>query len=142
MSATLFDSTLASSRTPAERSALVRWSGRLVTGIVVLFIVLDTGVKLLGAKGAVDATVQIGYQPHHVFAIGIVELACLIVYLIPRTSVIAGAVDGIPRRGGGVERAARQPAVFAHVVSRLLRGVVVGRAVRSRLSSETDLFRD
>lgn len=81
-----------------------------------LFIVLDTAVKLVGAKAAIDATVQLGYQPHDVLTIGIIELACLALYLIPRTSFI-GAVMWTGYLGGAVASNVRlDNPLFSHTL--------------------------
>lgn len=101
MSAIAFDSSYIAAPAPAGTSAAARWAGRIATTLVVLFIVFDTAVKLVGAKAAVDATVQLGYSPHHVLVIGVIELACFIVYLVPRTSFI-GAVLWTGYLGGAV----------------------------------------
>lgn len=137
MSATFFDSTLAVSSSPADRSALARWSGRLATGIAVSFIALDTTVKLVTAKGAVAATVQLGYPSHLVFPIGVIELTCLIVYLIPRTALI-GAVLWTGYLGGAVASNVRlDNPVFSHTlfpvyVAALLWGGLCARDARVR----------
>jgi len=120
MSATVFESSMlgsqSSSHAPANRSAFARWSGRIATGLAVLFVLFDAGVKLVGAKAAVDATVQLGYQPHHLIPIGIIELACLIVYLVPRTAVI-GAVLWTGYLGGAVASNVRlDNPLFSHTL--------------------------
>jgi hypothetical protein len=120
MSATVFESSILGSqsatRSPADRSALARWSGRLATGLAVLFIVFDAGVKLVGAKAAVDATVQLGYQPHHLLPIAIIELAFLALYLIPRASFI-GAVLWTGYLGGAVASNVRlDNPLFSHTL--------------------------
>ena len=60
-------------------SSRARWGGRIISGIAVLFLTLDLTMKLVGAKAAVDGTVQLGYQPHHLFVLGVIQLVCLIV---------------------------------------------------------------
>lgn len=99
MSAVVFDAP--SLAVPATRSAATRWAGRIATTFAVLFIVFDTAIKLVSARVAVDATVQLGYAPHHVVLIGVIELACLVFYLVPRTSFI-GAVLWTGYLGGAV----------------------------------------
>jgi hypothetical protein len=77
------------------------WGGRIVIAVVTIFALIDSVTKLLLAKFSVDATVQLGYQPHHVQLIGALGLICLIVYLIPRTAPI-GAVLWTGYLGGEV----------------------------------------
>jgi hypothetical protein len=65
------------------------WTGRVLTGVFALFI-LGASVfpKLSGMPVAEETMAQLGWPHGYVFAIGLVELACLILYLIPRTSVL------------------------------------------------------
>jgi len=65
--------------------------GRIVGGWVVLFLAFDAGVKVLGSRVAIEGTIRLGYPEHLVVILGIVELVCLIAYLVPRTSLI-GAI--------------------------------------------------
>jgi len=116
MSAIFFDSGAATAQAPADVSAVARWSGRAATGIAVLFIAFDTAVKLVSARASVDATVQLGYAPHHVLAIGVIELACLALYLVPRTAFI-GAVMWTGYLGGAVASNVRlDNALFSHTL--------------------------
>lgn len=82
-------------------SSRARVAGRILTGIVTVLLALDAGIKLIGAKAAVDGTVQLGFQPHHVLIIGIIALGCLVLYLIPRTAPL-GAVLWTGYFGGAV----------------------------------------
>ena len=77
------------------------WAGRLVGGIAVLFLTFDSLIKVLAAAPAVESTTQLGYPAAAVVPIGIIELACLVVYLIPRTSII-GAVLLTGYLGGAI----------------------------------------
>lgn len=97
MSAISFESTSLT----GDTSAAARWAGRIVTAIVVVFAAFDAVVKLIPAKFAVDATVQLGYQPHHVRLIGLFALVFLVLYLVPRTAVV-GAVLWTAYLGGAV----------------------------------------
>ena len=97
MSATLLRPTSyepARSSTTSRSSLLSRRSviaGRVLTGIVALLLTLDAGIKLVGAKAAVEGSAQLGFTPQQVFVIGIIAAVCLVLYLIPRTAPI-GAV--------------------------------------------------
>lgn len=83
-----------------------RWTGRLLSGIAVLFLAFDAAIKLLLLSFATQATVQLGYPTHLVRPIGLIEAACLVVYLIPRTSLL-GAVLWTGYLGGAVASHAR-----------------------------------
>ena len=82
-------------------SVATRWSGRILTGIVVLFLSFDVAVKLAGIKQAVDGTVALGFAPYHVLTIGLIGLVCLVLYVIPRTAPL-GAVLWTGYLGGAI----------------------------------------
>ena len=67
------------------------WAGRIISGWMVVFLLFDGGVKVMRVPGAVEATVRLGYPARLLLAIGIVELTCAILYVIPRTSIL-GAI--------------------------------------------------
>ena len=108
MSATLlrstsYDTARSSSTTsrpslPSRRSVI---AGRVLTGIVALLLTLDAGIKLVGAKAAVEGSAQLGFTPQQVFVIGVIAAACLVLYLIPRTAPI-GAVLWTGYFGGAI----------------------------------------
>ena len=83
----------------ASKKAL--WAGRILSGLAVLFLVFDATVKVLQLPMALQGTRQLGYPESVVFGLGIVQLVCLIAYLVPRTSVL-GAVLWTGYFGGAV----------------------------------------
>jgi len=83
---------------PSRRSVI---AGRVLTGIVALLLTLDAGIKLVGAKAAVEGSAQLGFTPQQVFVIGIIAAICLVLYLIPRTAPI-GAVLWTGYFGGAI----------------------------------------
>ena len=101
MSATLVQSTSLAAPSPARASTRSRWAGRILTGIAVLFLAFDVAIKLVPNKMAIEATVALGYQPHHVPIIGVIGLACLVLYLVPRTAPL-GAVLWTGYLGGAI----------------------------------------
>jgi hypothetical protein len=103
----------AGSATRAKRAV---YAGRILSGLAVLFVILDAGIKILGLPAAVEATTQLGYPASTVFGIGIVELLCLAVYLIPRTALI-GAIVWTGYLGGAVASNVRAAnPLFSHTL--------------------------
>ncbi len=88
-------------RENANHSRKAVWAGRVLSGFAVLFLLFDATVKVLELPLAVEATTQLGYPASVLFALGFVQLACLAVYLVPRTSVL-GAVLWTGYLGGAV----------------------------------------
>jgi len=79
----------------------MRIAGYILTTLVALFLTFDTILKVLQLGPAVKATTELGYAPVTVLPIGIVELVCLVLYLVPQTSVI-GAILLTGYLGGAV----------------------------------------
>jgi DoxX-like family len=77
------------------------WTGRVLSGLGVLFLTFDAAVKVLKLGPAIDATAQLGYPESVIVTLGVIEIVCLIVYVIPRTSVL-GVVLWTGFLGGAV----------------------------------------
>lgn len=64
----------------------------VVTGLVVLFLGFDAIVKVLAMSVATEPTVALGVPERLVIPIGVIELTCLALYVVPRTSVLGAVV--------------------------------------------------
>lgn len=92
------------------------WTSRIMWTSAVLFMLFDTGIKLFRESHAVVGTVQLGYPDSTVQLIGIIEAFCLILYIIPRTSVL-GMVLMTGYLGGAVATHVRlENPLFSHVL--------------------------
>ena len=115
MSATLLQSA-SPSAAPARRSPSLI-AGRIITGLALVFMTFDVGMKLARVKQAIDGTVQLGFSPDIVFPLGLIQLAFLILYVVPRTAPL-GATLLTAYLGGAVAIHVRlgNP-VFTHMLS-------------------------
>jgi hypothetical protein len=77
------------------------WAGRAASGLVVLFLLFDGGMKVTYPAPAVETTARLGYAADLIFPIGVIELACLLAYVIPQTAAL-GAVLLTGFLGGAV----------------------------------------
>jgi hypothetical protein len=77
------------------------WTGRVLSSLAVLLLAFDAVVKLLALPPAVEATTELGYPAATVTAIGLIQLVCLVVYLIPRTAPL-GAILWTGYLGGAI----------------------------------------
>jgi hypothetical protein len=77
------------------------WAGRIVSALVVLFLCVDAGMKVLKTQVAMEAHAQLGYPASVVAGIGVVLLLCTLLYVIPRTSIL-GAILLTGYLGGAV----------------------------------------
>jgi hypothetical protein len=74
----------------------------VVSGILVLLLLFSASIKLLRQPGAIEVFVgKWGYPDTALVPIGVLELACAVVYLIPRTAVL-GAILLTGYLGGAV----------------------------------------
>ncbi|MBK9040981.1 MAG: DoxX family protein [Bdellovibrionales bacterium] len=75
--------------------------GRILSGVTLLFLIVDSGMKIVRAKLSVEATVALGFPESSVALVGILLLVGIILHAIPKSSVI-GAVLITGFLGGAV----------------------------------------
>lgn len=90
MSATVLQS--ASLSAPSRRTSKSQWAGRIITGIALAFMTMDVTMKLASVKQAVEGTVQLGFDPSIILPLGLIQLACLVLYIIPRTAPLGATL--------------------------------------------------
>src|SRR5262245_38462870 len=102
------------------------WAGRVLTGLVTLFMLgASIAPKFLGMPIAEETMQQLGWPPGYVLTIGVVEFACLALYLYPRTNVF-GAVLFTALLGGAMATHIRAGSpLFSHVLFAVYLGVFV-----------------
>lgn len=67
------------------------WAGRIISALPVLLLLFSGMMKLMKPPSVMEGFVRLGYPESLALGIGIVELACVAIYLVPRTSVL-GAI--------------------------------------------------
>ncbi|HEY0624903.1 DoxX family protein [Sphingomonas sp.] len=78
------------------------WTGRVLTGLFALFMLgASVAPKLMMLPVAEQTMAQLGWPAGYAFAIGLLELALVILYLVPRTSLL-GAVLMMGLLGGAM----------------------------------------
>jgi len=92
------------------------WTGRVITGLAVLFLLFDGVIKFTSVPAVAESFAQLGFQVSLAPTIGIIELACLAIYLAPRTSVF-GAILFTGYLGGAIAVQLRVAnPLFSHVL--------------------------
>ena len=105
----------ASAQTASSRKGALIGS-YVLTGLVALFLTFDTVIKVFAMAPAMEATTALGYPATTVVPIGIVELVALVLFLIPRTSVL-GAVLLTGHLGGAIATHVRAGSpLFSHTL--------------------------
>ncbi len=87
------------------------WTGRIMLGIFVLFMAFDGVIHALHMPFVTDIFTQLGYSPALALPLGIIELACLALFLIPKTKIL-GAILLTGYLGGAVATNLRVGAPF------------------------------
>lgn len=103
-------------------SKSVRWISYILSGLPALFLLLSAGAKFLKPEGIEKGLEPIGWKVGQLTGLGILEAAVVIIYLIPRTSVL-GAILITGYMGGAIATHVRVGDYF--IIVHLLIGVFV-----------------
>jgi hypothetical protein len=100
------------------------WAGRILTWVFALFMLGASIAPKLLHMHVVDETMeQLGWPARYGLLIGIIELTCLVLYLIPRTGVL-GAVLMMGLLGGAMATQIRAGnPLFSHILFGLYLGL-------------------
>lgn len=106
-------------------------AGWIVGGVAALLLLLDGASNALQLAAAVEGTTRLGYGADATLGLGVLLLACLAVYLLPRTAV-PGALLLTGYLGGAVATQVRVgSSVFAVAFPIILGALLwVGLALR------------
>ena len=86
---------------PAAVSKKMLWAGRITSALPVLMLLFSGIMKLVKPAGVVEGFTRLGYDESLAVGLGIVELGCTVLYLIPRPSVL-GAILLTGYLGGAI----------------------------------------
>jgi hypothetical protein len=110
---------------PVSKPAL--WTGRVLSGFVTLFLLLDGGMKLVPLSIVTETMDKIGYGSSESLArsLGAITLVCTILYAIPPTSIL-GAILLTGYLGGAMASHLRIGSpLFSHTLFGLYLGLMV-----------------
>jgi hypothetical protein len=77
------------------------WTGRVLSGLGALFMLFDGVIHILKITPVVDAFAQLGFPLGTSRALGVIEIICVAIYLLPGTSVL-GAILLTGYLGGAI----------------------------------------
>ena len=93
-----------------------RGTGRILSGIVVLFLMMNGVMKFLAPPEVIEGGGQLGYSPDTLPIMGTLVLTGVALYLIPRTSVL-GAIFLTGFLGGAIASHVRvDNPLFSHTL--------------------------
>jgi hypothetical protein len=108
----------------APISAVRLWTGRIISVLMVLFLIFDGVTKLIKVPQVLDAQARLGYPANDALGIGITVLACTLVYVNPRTSIL-GAILLTGYLGGAVASQVRIGAPLFDTSFPIIFGVLI-----------------
>src|SRR5262249_2805282 len=88
---TTLEATLETAALPRSPS-IARWSGRVLTGIPVAFMLFDATIKFAHIPEVAEASLKLGWPTHLNPVLGLVILGCLALYLWPRTAALGATL--------------------------------------------------
>jgi hypothetical protein len=110
------------------------WAGRIISSLVVLFLVFDAVMKLVRPVPApvTQAFAHVGWPVSLAANLGVILLCCTILYAVPRT-VVLGAILLTGYLGGAVATHLRAgDPLFSHVLFPVYLGVLLWLGVYLR----------
>ena len=87
------------SQTVVSKTAL--WTGYIMSALPVLMLLMSATMKFVKPQFVVEGITHLGLPEKLALPIGILELACTVIYVIPRTSVL-GAILLTGYLGGAI----------------------------------------
>jgi hypothetical protein len=103
------------------------WTGRALSGLVILFLTVDGAIKLVPIQPVIDSLRELGYPTSVSFArfIGVVTLVGAALYAWPRTSLL-GAVLLTGLMGGAIATHLRlDHPLFSHTLFGVYLGLLL-----------------
>ena len=85
---------------PVSKASL--WTGRIISALVVLFLIFDAVTKLMKVASVMQAFAKLGYPAGSAQVLGAILLVCVALYVNPPTSIL-GAVLMTGYLGGAVD---------------------------------------
>ena len=101
------------------------WAGRIMSGLVVAFLVFDGVLKFFKPAPVAEAFARVGWPLQLANVLGAVLLTCTVLYVIPRTSVL-GAMLLTGYLGGAVATHSRVgDPLFSHILFPTYLGILL-----------------
>ena len=110
---------------PVSSGAL--WTGRVLSGIIVLFMIFDGAIKLPPLDIVTQAMVPLGWptDPNVARLLGVIGLISTALYVLPRTSVL-GAILLTAYMGGAIATKLRVDSpLFSHTLFGVYLGIIL-----------------
>lgn len=127
---------------PEGRSALQAWGGRAMSGIAILFLLVDGAIKLVPIQPVTDTMMALGWptDPTLLRALGAIQIVATLIYANPQSAVL-GAVLLSGYLGGAIATHLRIGSPFlTHTFFGLYVGLLVWGGLWIRSPALRDVF--
>lgn len=103
---------MASDIQKAPVSKPILWAGYIMSALPVLGLLMSAIMKFVQPEEMIQGFTKLGWHQSQALGLGILELACTVIYAIPRTSVL-GAILLTGYMGGAIATHVRLGEQFA-----------------------------
>ena len=108
---------------PISTTAL--WTGRVLSGLVILFLLFDGAIKLIPLDIVIETSRQLGIPTNLAVTLGVLTLLGTLLYAYPRTSVL-GAILLTGYFGGAIYVHVRAGSpLFSHTLFGVYLGILL-----------------
>ena len=105
------------------------WTGRIMGGLIILFMLMDSTFKFIVNDDVIKATTDLGFQAHHLPILGTLGLIATVLYILPRTEIL-GALMLTAYWGGAIATHVRlDNPLFTHILFPVYLGVLAWGAL-------------
>ena len=77
------------------------WTGRALSGFITAFLIFDAVIHILKPPAVVEAFAKLHFPLSLAIPLGVIELICILLYVLPRTSIL-GAMLLTAYLGGAI----------------------------------------
>ncbi|GHN01817.1 membrane protein [Cytophagales bacterium WSM2-2] len=116
------------------------WISYVMSGLVILFMLMDSIMKFVKPKEVIEGTLALGFNEQHLPVIGALGLISVLLYAFPRTSIL-GAILLTAYFGGAVATHLRlNNPLFSHTLFTVYFGIFVWGGLWLRNSKLRELL--
>ena len=104
-----------------------RWAGRVLSGIVIVFLLVDGAIKLVPWPIVTETMEKMGYGSSDAMmrGLGVITIICTVLYAVPPTSIL-GAILLTGYLGGAIASHVRiDSPLFTHTLFGLYLGLML-----------------
>jgi len=103
----------------------ILWTSYIMSGLVILFMLMDSIMKFVKPQKVIDGTLTLGFTEDHLIILGSLGLISTLLYIFPRTSIL-GAILLTGYFGGAMATHVRlNNPLFTHILFTVYLGILM-----------------